>query len=158
MEDWTQYREEYPIYTDTIDKIGRPIAEVWISDWNIRRALMVGRGQKLLRWNIHMLETQQKRVFEIRRDGNQNVTGAVEIMDFQGFNAWNQGCPPCLPVFLGMLHTWVKHYGGTWDNIYVVNSKLFSRRKKYIKNYKCVAKLVKITCYILQCHLRFILF
>lgn len=122
LEDWSSFLEDFPVYSDTFDKIGRPAAEVWISDWDIRKAVMSGRGKRLARWYAYLLDTTQTRLYATRRSG-VNVTGAIGIFDFNGFNFFKQGCPSCLSQLSLIANVFAQNYLCLYDKIILLNGK-----------------------------------
>lgn len=95
LEDWSYFQAEYPAFQDSFDKTGRPIIEIWFSEWNIRQAVISGRSKQVIRWLIYNLEMGMRRVFQTRANGHTNVTGAIEIIDYAGLNILTQGCASC---------------------------------------------------------------
>lgn len=92
-EDWTDFQLDYPLYVDTFDKEGRPAAEMAITEWDVRKAVLSGQGRRLSRWIDRMYELNTRRLYRLRREG-KNVTQAVLLADVEGFS-FKHGCPIC---------------------------------------------------------------
>lgn len=94
-EDWSYFQDEYPAFQDSFDKTGRPIIEVWFTEWNIRQAVMGGRSRQVIRWFIYNLEMGMRSLFLKRADGSTNATGFIEIIDYSDMSILTQGCASC---------------------------------------------------------------
>lgn len=80
------------------------VGEVWLSDWNIRKAVLGERTKKLVRWAIYLQEMAQRKLCERRIEAaatQLNVTiNAVEIFDMDGFNKLQHGCISCKIAYI----------------------------------------------------------
>ncbi len=65
-----------------------------IYEWDIRRAAIQGRGQRLLRYMDYLLENITQQVFE-RQALGMNVTQFMVLGNADGFNLIEHGCPLC---------------------------------------------------------------
>ncbi len=99
LEDWSYYQSEYPAFLDSVDKIGRPTTEIWLSDWNVRKAMISGNSDQLLRWMVYLAEMGMRRLFQIRAQNiGTNISGGIELIDYLGFNMITHGCPRCKKI------------------------------------------------------------
>jgi len=62
--------------------------------WNIRDAVITGRGQRLLRYVDSIMENGTNQVFERQRKG-MSVTQWKALANTESFNMINHGCPLC---------------------------------------------------------------
>ncbi len=70
------------------------VAELEISEWDVRAAILQGRGQRLLRYVESKLEHVTTEVFE-RQGKGMNVTQWKVLVNADGFNLVTHGCPIC---------------------------------------------------------------
>lgn len=96
LEDWSYFLNQCPEFHDTVDKIGRPIIQVWFSDWNIRQVVISGRTRLLIRWLIYNVEMGMRRIFNSRLEGKTTAGRVIEILDYSGVNVLTQGCISCM--------------------------------------------------------------
>ncbi|CAL8070605.1 unnamed protein product [Orchesella dallaii] len=120
-EDWEDIIKEYPVFFDNVDKQGRSVAEYWMSDWNVRQALLTGKLSKLTRLLTYCMESQTRLLYEARAQGS-NVTQGTILVDLEGVNIIQQVCPNCLPVYLTMTTNLETHYPYIWNRLYYVNT------------------------------------
>lgn len=65
-----------------------------ISEWNVREAVVSGRGKMLLRYMIRGVEAAAKRVRDAQKMG-QNVTQWQVILNMDNFALTQHGCLQC---------------------------------------------------------------
>ncbi|CAL8089273.1 unnamed protein product [Orchesella dallaii] len=121
-EDWNDMRRDYHATIDTYDKEGRPIGVIDIYDWDIRRAVLQGKGQRLLRYMDYLLESITTQVFE-RQDRGMNVTQWKVLGNADGFNLIEHGCPLCIPLWIQFIQGLENHYHGWLDELIVIDGK-----------------------------------
>ncbi|CAL8130722.1 unnamed protein product [Orchesella dallaii] len=119
-EDWEDFRREHPFYINTVDKQGRPLAEFWLTDWNIRKSVLAGKLNQISRSMVYCMETQTRQLFETREKGS-NITQATLLMDLEGVNIIQHICPSCLPVYVSIATNLEAHYPFLWNRIYLMN-------------------------------------
>ncbi|ODM90081.1 SEC14-like protein 2 [Orchesella cincta] len=73
-EDWSDLSSDYHVTIDTYDKTGRPIGTIDIYDWDVRRAVLQGKGQRLLRYVVNLVENITGQVYERQEKLGMNVT------------------------------------------------------------------------------------
>lgn len=65
-----------------------------IADWDIRKQVLMGDRDKAIRFVFRMAETGVLRVME-QHEKHPNVSSGIIIMNLNGFNAKQHGCPDC---------------------------------------------------------------
>ncbi|CAL8070784.1 unnamed protein product [Orchesella dallaii] len=118
-EDWDIIKE-YPIFFDTVDKQGRSVAEAWLSEWNVRQAVVTGSLKKLARLVTYTMETQTRLLYEARAQGS-NVTQGTILVDLEGVNIIQHVCPVCLPMYTSVVMNLETHYPYVWNKVYLLN-------------------------------------
>ncbi|CAL8070607.1 unnamed protein product [Orchesella dallaii] len=96
------------------------VAELWISEWNVRQAVLTGTISKLTRLLTYCMESQTRLLFEARAQGS-NVTQGTLLVDLEGVNLIQHICPNCLPVYLTMTTNLETHYPFIWNRLYLLN-------------------------------------
>jgi len=86
------------MYGDTVDKTGRPIFELWLTDWDVRKAAVTGKLKKLHRGAVYRMESQWRQTFEARAQG-LNITQGTVLVDTEGTNVITHMCPTCKLAF-----------------------------------------------------------
>lgn len=99
LENWDYFKAEYPQFLNFGSNNSDIIGEVWLSDWDLRKSVLVGRTKLLVRWEVHLMEMAQRKLCERRLNasalnGHTHVKG-VEIVDIAGFNNLQHGCISC---------------------------------------------------------------
>jgi len=118
---WDDMRKDFHVTGDSFDKEGRPIGTIDIGSWNIRSAILSGKGERLLRFLDYSMEHLTHRVFEEQAKG-KNVSQWKVLIDADGFNLVQQGCPLCIPLWLQYVQSLENHYGGWIDELIVFNA------------------------------------
>jgi len=121
QEDWQDMEGDFPYEMDTHDLEGKPIGTVDIYEWDLRRAILQGRNQRLLRYLYRLLEDITEQIFEAQENG-QNVTRFVVLGNADGFNLVQHACSLCLPTWVQFVQTFETHYPGFLDEVIVVES------------------------------------
>ncbi|CAL8069526.1 unnamed protein product [Orchesella dallaii] len=106
---------------NTYDKEGRPIGVVDIGTWDIRAAIIQGRGQRLLRYLDRLMENATDQVFE-RQERGMNVTQWKVLINADGFNLITHACPRCIPVYIQFVQSLENHYPGWIDELIAVDA------------------------------------
>lgn len=122
---WGDMKDEYPSDIDGYDRKGRPgrklsliphikipifclhnffmfdnpnlffpVATVNIGLWNVRRAVLTGQMPRLKRYILRLFELGKDKVIEMQYQG-KNVTQLKVLMNLDGFNPVQHGCPLC---------------------------------------------------------------
>ncbi|CAL8148526.1 unnamed protein product [Orchesella dallaii] len=117
-EDFGDLVQDYHLTIDTYDKIGQPIGVVDIYNWDIRRAIIQGKGQRLLRMVTGLVENITGQVCERQKKG-MNVTQVVALFNADGVNVIQQACPICLPLWVQFV-TVIENYYPEWIDEFII--------------------------------------
>ncbi|ODM89051.1 SEC14-like protein 2 [Orchesella cincta] len=114
-EDWSD------MTIDTYDKTGRPIGVIDIYDWNTRGAVLGGKGARLHRYDISIVENITRQVYKLQ-DKGINVTQVVVLGNAAGFNVVQHACPVCLPIWIQFVQVIESYYPGALDELIIIDA------------------------------------
>jgi len=129
---------------------------IHVANWDIRRAIVTGQEEQLLRYVDRAFEKTTKFIRELG-EKYKNVTQADLIVNVAGYNLVQHGCSRCernyqfvpctrlcniicyywvslsmqlvgIPVILRALISYENHYPGYADKIFLINSKSLQER------------------------------
>jgi hypothetical protein len=121
QENWTAFGKDFHVTVDTYDKEGRPVGVIDIYDWDIRAAVLQGKGQRLLRYLDFLLENITMQVFDRQAQG-MNVTQWKVIGNADSFNLISHGCPLCIPLWIQFVQGLENHYPGWLDELIIIDA------------------------------------
>ncbi|ODM93764.1 SEC14-like protein 2 [Orchesella cincta] len=121
LENFDDMEKDYHATIDTYDLEGRPVGVIDINTWDIRAAVIQGRGQRLLRWLDRLMENITDQVFERQAKG-MNVTQWKVLINTDGFNLVTHGCPLCIPVWIQFIQSLENHYAGWMDEMIAIDA------------------------------------
>ncbi|CAL8112992.1 unnamed protein product [Orchesella dallaii] len=121
QEDWSDFRDDYEYFIDTHDKSGRPIATLRFGDWDIRNAILTGKGQRLTRYLYKALDEVTAKIRALQREGKQ-ITQWVSLLDMEGYAISTHGCLGCLGVYLSYVTAYENYFPGSVHDIILVNT------------------------------------
>jgi hypothetical protein len=107
-----------------VDKEGRPILLMTPMGNDLRKFILSGKRERVLRCFIQMLE----RAFWVSRNGitklknGDPVTQYVAIMDVYGFSIQQHLCIQCPAVYLEMIQIYENYYPGSLKHLVFVNT------------------------------------
>jgi len=119
-EDWSDMEAEYPYHLDGLDKQGQPVIVGNIGDWDLRRASVTGRIQRVLRYLDKAMDEATIKIREMQKEG-KNVTKFFFIVNLDNFNLAQHTCAPCAAGFLQFLRSYENHFPGSADKIVMIN-------------------------------------
>ncbi|ODM90079.1 SEC14-like protein 4, partial [Orchesella cincta] len=119
-EDWSDMTIDYPFTIDTYDKTGRPIGVIDIYDWNTRGAVLSGKGARLHRYDISIVENITRQIYELQEKG-MHVTQVVIIGSADGFNVVQHACPVCVPIWIQFVQVIESYYPGALDELIIID-------------------------------------
>ncbi|CAL8109877.1 unnamed protein product [Orchesella dallaii] len=120
-EEWQDFETDYPLNKKGLDKNGRPLVQILFGEWDLRKAAVTGRTDRLIRWIYKYFEDATKLVRKYQADG-KNVTQFTLIMDADGFSTISHACPLCMRVYFAISNIYEEHYPGSVDKIHIVNT------------------------------------
>jgi len=120
-EDWTDMEEDFPWYYDGYDNEGKPILTANYDEWDIRKGVVAGKLQRIMRWMAYALDTGVRRVRELQAEG-KNVTQWDFIINMNNFNLIQHGCIQCLPIYTTFVTNYENHFPGSADKILLLNT------------------------------------
>ncbi|OXA51618.1 hypothetical protein Fcan01_13525 [Folsomia candida] len=120
-EDFGNLVYEYAYSTDGVDYEGRPVLALNAADWDIRRGILSGQKDHIIRWSLRAYEIGNRRVRELQNSG-QNVTQFVMVCNFDGFNIIQHACLQCIDVIVNFLVTYENNFPGMADSIIAIKT------------------------------------
>ncbi|CAL8098282.1 unnamed protein product [Orchesella dallaii] len=121
LENWSDMVDDFHVTVDTYDKTGRPVGVIDIYDWDIRQAVLQGKGQRLLRFIINLVENITTQMHE-RQELGMNVTQVVVLGNANGFNVIQHACPLCLPLWIQFIQIIESYYPQVLDEIIIFDA------------------------------------
>jgi len=119
-ENWEDFNFEYRVHVEGCDKEDKPVVSIFLGDWDIRKAVVTGQGQRLMRYIDKFFEEAQIMVTRMQESG-QVVTQATVIVELKNFNLVTHACPRCIPIYLYVLSVYERQYPGFAHRIMLVN-------------------------------------
>ncbi|ODM89050.1 SEC14-like protein 2 [Orchesella cincta] len=144
-EDWSDIASDFHVTIDTYDKTGRPsesatnyienifrnkkvnvsnflVGVIDIYDWDIRRAVIQGKGARMLRYLTSRVENITGQVYERQEQLGMNVTQIVVMGSAAGFNIIQHACPGCLPLWIQFALMIENYYPEILDELIVIDA------------------------------------
>ncbi|ODM91439.1 SEC14-like protein 2, partial [Orchesella cincta] len=121
QEDWSDLQEDYQYQIDSFDKTGRPIATLRFGEWDIRRACVSGKAQRLTRYLYKALDEATAKVRSLQSEGKQ-VSQWTSVLDMEGYAVSTHGCFCCLGIYLSYATAYENHFPGSVHDIILVNT------------------------------------
>ncbi|ODM90692.1 SEC14-like protein 2 [Orchesella cincta] len=121
-EDWSDIASDFHVTIDTYDKTGRPIGVIDIYDWDIRRAVIQGKGARMLRYLTSRVENITGQVYERQEQLGMTVTQIVVMGSAAGFNVIQHACPGCLPLWIQFALMIENYYPEILDELIVIDA------------------------------------
>ncbi|XP_035712428.1 SEC14-like protein 2 [Folsomia candida] len=109
QEDWSDYDREFRVLVEGCDKTGRPVLSLPVGDWDLRRAIVAGQSDRLMRYFSKLYE-EAAMVTRWFQKNEQRAVQATMIFDMGNFNLIQQGCARCIPIFFHILAVYEQHY------------------------------------------------
>jgi len=120
-EDWSDMEEEFPWYLDGYDISGKPILTANYDEWDVRKGVLSGKLQRLMRWMAYAQEAAVRRVRELQTQG-KNITQWNFIINMNNFNLVQHACVQCLPIYTTFVSNYENHFPGSADKIMLLNT------------------------------------
>ncbi|OXA64787.1 SEC14-like protein 2 [Folsomia candida] len=120
-EDWSYWEREYYFDCSATDYTGRPVCTGDMSTWDIRQAIVSGKGDELFRYMIKTIEDGYSRVRTAQAMG-LNVTQSVTILNMNNFNLVQHGCVQCVALFGRFITAHDKYYPYGTHKVIVINA------------------------------------
>jgi len=120
-EDWSDMEIEYPYYLDGYDHEGKPILTANYDEWDIRKGVLSGKLQRLMRWMTKAQNDGVSKVRELQAEG-KNITQWDFIINMNNFNLVQHGCIQCLPIYTTFVSNYENHFPGSCDKIILLNT------------------------------------
>jgi len=120
-EDFSDMEAEYPFKVSGYDNKGQPIIYGDCGIWDIRKAVLSGKGKKLVRWAIKVLDEARIKVREQQLKGKK-VTRYLCLANLDGANGVTNVEPNSMPMWAQFAIAFVKHFPNLSDTIYAIKT------------------------------------
>jgi len=120
-EDFSDIMDDFPVYVDTYDKKGQPIITAVAGQWDMRQSHVTGRDKRMFRYMLRVMEKATNLVREAQQDG-KNITRFDYVLNLDGFNMVQHGCPRCMLTIFDVLRSYEQFYPGMIDKIVIINA------------------------------------
>ncbi|XP_021959846.2 SEC14-like protein 2 [Folsomia candida] len=121
QEDWSDFDREYRVLVEGCDKSGRPVLSLPVGDWDLRRAIVAGQSDRLMRYFSKLFE-EAAMVTRWFQKNEQRAVQATMIFDMGNFNLIQQGCARCIPIFVHILAVYEQHYPNFAHRVIAINT------------------------------------
>ncbi|OXA58587.1 Patellin-4 [Folsomia candida] len=109
-EDFSEFENDFPASTTGTDYEGRPLSIIDSSSWDVRKAVVTGKGDQLMRYGYRLMETGVQRVYEAQRR-HENVTQATTLMNMKGIS-----------LYVNFVLAFEHHYPGMAHRVVLINT------------------------------------
>ncbi|CAL8109311.1 unnamed protein product [Orchesella dallaii] len=120
-EDFSDIVTDYPVYVDTFDKNGAPVITAIAGSWDLRKAHLSGESTRLHRFLDKTMDEAAMKVREAQSQG-KNVTRFHFLLNLDGFNLVQHGCPRCFLGIISFIQSYENHFPGLTDKIVIFNA------------------------------------
>ncbi|ODM93185.1 SEC14-like protein 2 [Orchesella cincta] len=121
LEDFADIASSYPVHIDTYDKNGAPVITAISGQWDLRQAHLSGQGQRAQLFLDKVMDEAANQVRRAQHEG-KNVTRFHFLLNLDGFNLVQHGCPRCFIGILTFLRSYESHFPGLTDRIVIFNA------------------------------------
>ncbi|CAL8068092.1 unnamed protein product [Orchesella dallaii] len=121
MKDFADISSKYPVYVDTFDKNGAPVIIAANGQWDLREAHLTGNGQRLLLFIDKAMDEAASLIRKAQQEG-KNVTRFHWVLNQEGFNLIQHGCPRCFLSIVHFLNSYENNFPGLMDKLIVINA------------------------------------
>ncbi|XP_035707808.1 SEC14-like protein 1 isoform X2 [Folsomia candida] len=120
-EDWSDMARDYKYHIESRDRAGQPLAYLSVDEIDIRKAIVNGKGDRLLRFVDRAFEEVTQLVNDL---GNKykNITRAQFIVNLSGYNLVEHGCLRCIPAILRAVLSYEAHFPEYVDHLMIINT------------------------------------
>lgn len=120
-EDFSDMEREYPFKVSGLDNKGQPILYMDLGIWDIRKAVLGGKGKKLVRWFLKLHDEARIKVREEQLKGKK-VTRYVYLVNMDGANGVTNVEANSMPIYVEFATGFVGHYPNLSDTIYLIKT------------------------------------
>jgi hypothetical protein len=122
-ENWSDMIHDYPMRVDHegVDREGRPLIVYELGDWDIRKAAVAGKMDRIVRWTIKNWDMARIKIRELELQG-KNVTRWTMVLDLKNMNAVSNVNPASLPYYLATALGYDGHFPNWSNTIFLLNT------------------------------------
>ncbi|CAL8068094.1 unnamed protein product [Orchesella dallaii] len=121
LEDFSDISSDYPVYVDTYDKNGAPVITAIAGQWNLRTVHLSGLADRAQLFLDKVMDGAAAQVRRVQTEG-KNVTRFLFLLNLEGFNLVEHGCPRCFLGIVTFLQSYESHFPGLTDKIVIFNA------------------------------------
>jgi len=120
-EDFSDMEREYPMRVSGYDNKGQPILYFDLGIWDIRKAVLGGKGKKIVRWFMKLNDEARIKVREEQLKGKK-VTRYLILVNLEGASGVTNAEPNSMPIYVEWAVGFVQHFPNMSDTIYVIKT------------------------------------
>lgn len=125
-ENWREMEEEFTVEKDSVDLEGRPILYLNFGKWDVHKLMteedsLVRLGRYLTKL-VEEMDTLVRRKSTSGSTSGQSINQFNLIINFDGYDIWNQGCFQCLAFYKNFAATVETHYPRSIERVLMVNA------------------------------------
>jgi len=121
-EDWEDCKTDSPWNLDGVDKTGKPLVQIDLKTWkSVTKATENGLRDRIARWLFKYMEDATKIIRKSQSEGKK-VARFTFMLDVEGFNVADFGCPQCIQVYAMAAEALSQQYPGSVDEMIFTNS------------------------------------
>jgi len=119
-EDWSEIEKDIPFKHLGNDVDGKPILYFHFGEMDVRKLVLQGKTNLVLRRFNQMMEWGESLV-RMEQDKGKNVTRYHIIPNLKGFNARQHLCPACVTIYVQIVINFESHFPLTLDTYSALN-------------------------------------
>ncbi|XP_035707856.1 SEC14-like protein 2 isoform X2 [Folsomia candida] len=120
-EDWSDMARDFKYHIEGQDRAAQPLLYVSVDELDIRKSVVNGKTERLLRFVDKGLEEAAQIVNTLGKK-YKNVTRGQIIINLFGYNLVEHGCLRCIPVILRGILSYETHYPEYVDQLILLNT------------------------------------
>jgi hypothetical protein len=113
--------ELYPWRVEGEDKLGRPIFYIAPARWDVRKVILAGQRDQVLRIWAQVVESAMQAVLKTRKESGKDINEIISIMDLHGYNLRQHACLQCFTTYFEWTRMYENNYPQVLGAFYMIN-------------------------------------
>jgi len=111
----------YGMRVSGVDRDGRPLIVWELGDFDLRKAALAGKTDRVIRWTFRNWDAGRRAVRDLELQ-NKNVTRWTMVLDLKNINAVTNVNSASFPYYIAASLGYDLHWPHWGDNIYLINT------------------------------------